>query len=392
LLAKRLTARGVTLSAAGVAVLLVAESASAQVPAALETSTIRVAALVAAGQLTAAPAPAAVLMKGVMKAMLIRKLKVGAGAVMVLMVLGAIGFACRPGNDARAQDGTPARARDADQAPNLPVSRPVNRAAADDVDFTGRTEPLQSVDLRCRLAGPLTKVACKQGDAVKKGDLLFEVDPRPYEVELQKAEAEMQRADATRKKAADDLERAKKLMEARTMSKEDFDHAVGDFMVADAAAKVVRVGIERAKLDLEFTRVTAPINGVIVKEPLGVGNFVNAGTTTLATIASADPIGVVFDVDEGTYLDLQELARAGKIKNIRDGKYTVKMRLSNANDGDFKHEGVIDSVDAQADPKTGTVRVRAVFPNADGRLIPGLFARVRLTKSEPRPAKSGEGK
>jgi RND family efflux transporter MFP subunit len=387
LLAKRLTARGLTLSAGALAVALAAESVSAQVPALLETSTARVALLIAAGQMAAVPTPAAALMKGVMKAMLMRKLRLVVAALMVAMVLGAVGFACRPANEAVAQDKPTSGAKDPDQGPKVEVNKPVNRAPADVQDFVGRTEATETVDLRCRLSGPLTKVACKQGAAVKKGDLLFEVDPRPYEIDLEKAVAEVQRAEATRNKAAADLERAKKLMEAKTVSREEFDHYASDSQVADAALKVAQASLGRAKLELDYTRVTAPINGTVVKEPLTVGNYVNAGATTLATISSTNPMAVAFEIDERTYLNLQESARAGKIKSIRDGRYPVKMRLSN--DEEFKYEGVIDSVDPQADPKTGTVRVRAVFLNTDGRLIPGLFARIRLdtgpAKDEKKP-------
>jgi RND family efflux transporter MFP subunit len=380
LLAKRLTARGLTLSAGALAVALAAESASAQVPALLEGSTARVALLIAAGHLAAVPTPAAALMKGVMKAMLMRKLRLVVAALMVVMVLGAVGFACRPATEAVAQDKPKGGGKDADQAPRVQVSKPISRALAEVQDFVGRTEATETVDLRCRLSGPLTKVACKQGASVKKGDLLFEVDPRPYEIDMEKAAAEVLRAEATRKKAAADLERAEKLMEAKTISREEIDHFRSDIHVADAALKVAQASLSRAKLELDYTRVAAPINGTVVKAPLTVGNYVNAGTTTLGTIASTDPMAVAFEIDERTYLSLQESARAGKIKSIRDGKNPVKMRLSN--DEEFKYEGAIDSVDPQANSETGTVRVRAIFPNADGKLIPGLFARVRLAKGE----------
>jgi RND family efflux transporter MFP subunit len=155
--------------------------------------------------------------------------------------------------------------------------------------------------------------------------------------------------------------------------------------VAEAALMVTKTGLARAKLDLEYTRVTAPIDGTIVRAPLSVGNYVNAGTTTLATIASTDPITVVFDIDERTFLDLQDAARAGKIKYIGNGKYPARMKL--ANDDDFKYEGTIESVNRLVDPATGTVRARAVFANPDGWLIPGLFARIRV---ETGPAKKDE--
>jgi gold/copper resistance efflux system membrane fusion protein len=145
--------------------------------------------------------------------------------------------------------------------------------------------------------------------------------------------------------------------------------------------------LQRAKHDLEFTRDTAPIDGTIVGTPLSVGNYVNAGTTTLATLASTHPIAVVFTIDERTLLDLQDAARAGKVKDIASGNYPVRMKL--ANDDDFKYEGIIESVGRLVDPRTGTVQARALFPNHDGRLIPGLFARIRV---ETGPAKKPDEK
>ncbi len=328
LLAKRLTARGVSLSAGVLVVALAAEAASAQVPAALEGSTVRVAALVAAGQLAAVPTPAAALMKGVMKTMLIRKLKLAVAALMLVALLGAIGFTCLPANDAQAQDRPPTKAPNAaaDNSPNVQVSKPVKVAEADHGDFTGRTAALETVDLRCRLAGPLTKGACKEGVPVKKGQVLFEVDPRPYEIEVDRASAEVLRAEATHKKATTDMERVKRLVETKSASREELENAFAEVRVAEAALMVTKTGLARAKLDLEYTRVTAPIDGTIVRAPLSVGNYVNAGTTTLATIASTDPITVVFDIDERTFLDLQDAARAGKIKYIGNGKYPARMK------------------------------------------------------------------
>jgi RND family efflux transporter MFP subunit len=169
---------------------------------------------------------------------------------------------------------------------------------------------------------------------VKKGQVLFEVDPRPYEIEVDRASAEVLRAEATHKKATTDMERVKRLVETKSASREELENAFAEVRVAEAALMVTKTGLARAKLDLEYTRVTAPIDGTIVRAPLSVGNYVNAGTTTLATIASTDPITVVFDIDERTFLDLQDAARAGKIKYIGNGKYPARMKL--ANDDDFK--------------------------------------------------------
>jgi RND family efflux transporter MFP subunit len=386
LLAKRLQARGVALSVGVIAVALAAEAASAGVPVALESSTARVAALVAAGQLAAVPTPAAALMKGVMKAMFIRKLKLAIGVVMVAALLGALGFASIPATDAQAQDQPPPKAPDAgaDKSPTVQVSRPVNVTEAEHGDFTGRTVARETVDLRCRLSGPLTKVACKEGMPVNKGTLLFEVDPRPNELEVEKASAEMLRSEANYGKAKNSVERFKTLLDKQTVSREEYDNALAEVRVAEAVMMAAKAGLARAKLDLEYTRVTSPIDGTIVRAPLSVGNYVNAGTTTVATIAATNPIAVVFDIDERTFLDLQDAARAGKMKSIANGKYPVRLQLSN--EDEFKYEGVVESVGPQVDPTTGTVQARAILPNAEGRLIPGLFARIRLATGPGRKA------
>ncbi len=285
----------------------------------------------------------------------------------LLLVVGPIAGADKPDADAKPIP--------------VEVSKPISLEVTDYEIFTGRTEALEQVDLRARLGGEVVKVNFKGGSTVRKGDLLFELDARPYQAEVDKASAEVQRAQARLDRLARDLERAKTQLNAKTMSREEYDRIAGDHQEAEAGVRSAKVGLERAKLDLEYTRVTAPISGTIGRPLLTVGNYATAGTTSLANIVSNGPLAVDFNIDERTFLELNQSAAAGKLANWRDGNHPVQMAL--ASDNGFKREGKVDFVDSHVDPSNGTVRARAVFPNADGSLVPGLFARVHLATSKP---------
>jgi multidrug efflux system membrane fusion protein len=270
------------------------------------------------------------------------------------------------------------------KAVEIQVAKPVTQEITDYVDFTGRTEAIESVDLRSRLSGQVVKVNFKGGTAVKKGDLLFELDSRVYQAEVDKSSAELQRAEARVQRSVADLDHAKKLAENKAISKEELDRAVADLQEAQAGQTAARAARDRTKLELEYTRITAPISGNIGRPLVTVGNYANAGTTTMATIVSTDPMAVNFSIDERTFFELQKQAREGTIKDLRDWPYTVWLRLGNADA--YNHAGKIDFVDNHANPSNGTILVRAVFPNPAGTLIPGLFAPVRLETSKPHKA------
>jgi RND family efflux transporter MFP subunit len=197
-----------------------------------------------------------------------------------------------------------------------------------------------------------------------------------YQAEVDKSSAELQRAEARVQRAAADLDHAKKLEENKAISKEELDRAVADMKDAQAGLAAARAAHDRTRLELEYTRIAAPISGNIGRPLVTVGNFVNAGATTMATIVSTDPMAVNFNIDERTFFELQKQAREGTVKDLRDWPYPVRLRL--ANDDIPKHVGKIDFVDNHADPANGTILVRAVFPNPNAELIPGLFGRVRL--------------
>jgi RND family efflux transporter MFP subunit len=270
----------------------------------------------------------------------------------------------------------------ADDKPTAPlkveVSQPLAREVTDYEDFTGRTAAAETATLRARVSGTLDKVFFKAGATVKQGDLLFQLDPRPYQAELDKADAEVVRHEARLKRTIIDLDRAKRLQDSKVISRDDLDKIQGDVAEAEASVRVARAAREFARLNVEFTRVTAPISGHIGRPLLTAGNYVQAGTTDLAIIVSADPMYFYFDVDERTALRLRRLAQEGKLKEVG-----ATIQLGLADEKGLPHRGTIDFVDNQLSPATGVLRMRAVFANADQLLIPGLFGRARLAMSAP---------
>jgi multidrug efflux pump subunit AcrA (membrane-fusion protein) len=236
--------------------------------------------------------------------------------------------------------------------PQVEVVQPASREVSDYEVFTGRTEASATVQLRARVTGYLTRVHFKNGAEVKRGDVLFEIDSRPYKAELDKAEAALTLAEARLKKAD-----AAGREEAR------------------ARVRVARAARELARLNLAFTRVTAPLSGRMGR-PLDAGNVAKADETTLATLTSSKPIYAYFDIDERTALRLRREGLSGKLEAA----------VGLADEKGFPRQAVVDFLNGRVDPKTGTLRLRAALPNADGLLLPGLFVRVRLTTGKPRKA------
>jgi RND family efflux transporter MFP subunit len=264
-------------------------------------------------------------------------------------------------------------------APQVSVASALERDVTEWDEFTGRLEAVESVEVRPRVTGYIESVNFAEGSTVKKGDLLFVIDPRPYRAELSKAEAELARAVARSELAASDAARSKSLVDIKAVSREEYDTRVNASREATANVAAARAAVDATKLNLEFTRVTSPITGRVSKAAVTAGNLVTGGSnaaTLLTTVVSLDPIYVTFEGDEQIYLKYTALAQRGERQSSRDVANPVLMGL--ANETDYPRRGAMVFVDNQVDPRTGTIRARASFENKDGFLTPGLFARVKL--------------
>lgn len=237
-------------------------------------------------------------------------------------------------------------------------------------EFSGRLQAVDRVELKPRVSGMISDVHFREGGKVNKGDLLFVIDKRPYQASLDRAKAALQVAEAEVVLTRNELTRAKQLIKKKSVSKSQFDSAQSAHKAALAKVAAAEAELTQAELNYEYAHVRAPISGRIDRAELTVGNLVEAGTgaPTLTSIVSTDQIYATFDVDEQTYLD--------SVRRQRDGKLPVELRL--AGDGDKVYHGVIHSFSNQMDATTGTIRARAILENADGALLPGMFADIRL--------------
>ena len=268
-------------------------------------------------------------------------------------------------------------------APKVTVSQPINREVVEWEEYTGRLEAVESVEVRARVNGYLQSIHFKNGVTVKQGDLLFVIDPRPYQAELERAKAELALANARLERTSKDLGRAQVLVRSRAVSEEEVDTRVSDQRQAQESVQAARAMVNAAQLNVEFTQVRAPISGRISRNLVSVGNLINGGTTQstlLTTIVSLDPIYCYFEADERSFLRGIRQARNGDRANGRAGKQPIYVAL--ADEEGFPHQGSIDFVDNRLDQNTGTITVRAVLPNADLLLTPGLFARVRVPSGD----------
>jgi RND family efflux transporter MFP subunit len=262
--------------------------------------------------------------------------------------------------------------------PVVMVSQPVEREITDYYEYTGRTAAVEAVEVRARVSGYLVKVNFREGAVVKKGDLLFQIDPRPFQAVLEEAKGQVAQWEAKLARAEADVVRDERLLPKGAASQKDLDAAIADRGEARAAIQSARGAVDRAALELEFTRVTAPISGRISRYLLTEGNLVTMNSTLLTTIVSIDPMYAYFDVDERAVLHVRQLIREGKVRSPRDSDGAVPVLLGLANEMGYPHRGTVDFVDNQVNPQTGTVRLRGVFANEPEVLLPGYFARVRL--------------
>lgn len=268
--------------------------------------------------------------------------------------------------------------------PQVTVAKPLVRDITDWDEFTGRLAAVESVDVRARVDGYLQAVNFREGALVRKGDLLFVIDPRPFKAALDQSQAALAAARARLELATHDLENGQRLIESHTISARDFDAITQAQRVAAAGVDAAVAARETTALNLAYARIHAPISGRIGRALITVGNLVRGSgqeSTLLTTIVSLDPVHVYFTADEQAYLRYQRLAGKGVRPSSRNAPNPVRLQL--ADELDFPHTGHMDFVDNQLDQGTGTIQGRAVFPNPDGLLTPGLFARVRLLGEGP---------
>jgi multidrug efflux system membrane fusion protein len=272
------------------------------------------------------------------------------------------------------------------QPPDVKIAQPLAQDVTEWDEYTGRIEAISSVDVRARVSGYLEKVNFKAGEKVKKGDLLFLIDPKPFSAQLNYAEAELERAKAKRELAKNDLERAERLFRAKAISEEEHDARSKGLREAVAAVQSAEANVVTARLNLDYTNVRAPIDGRIGRELITEGNLVSGGgadATLLTFIVSTDPVYVYVDADERSVLKYRRLAQQ---IGARFGSGETPVQLAVADETDFPHQGTLDYISPREDTATGTVTLRGVFPNADDFLSPGFFARMRVRSSAPYPA------
>ncbi len=269
------------------------------------------------------------------------------------------------------------------------VSHPVERFVTDSAEFTSRIAAVDSVNVRAHVWGYLDKVNFKEGALVKKGDILFELDPRPYQAMLNQAKAKVAQDEAQLTFDEAEYQRNLGLFRTGAMARSDLDKSAAARGVDIANVAADKAIVASRQLDLDYTKVKAPVTGRISRYNVTAGNLVQSGDqgggTLLTTIVSVDPIYAYFDMDERTVQRLGQSIREGKaVESVSDTEWPMMLGLGT--EMGLPHQGSINFVDNQVNPKTGTLRVRGVFPNKDGSLSPGFFARVRVPVGQPHKA------
>lgn len=276
-----------------------------------------------------------------------------------------------------------------DAAPAVTVSRVIHHNVTDSVEFTGRVDAVNYVDIKARVTGYITKTPFKEGDYVKQGDLLFEIDRRPYQAKLDDAKSQLTLQQAKYKLAKADNLRAKEVAKTPgAISVQELDKYQAAEEEAKAAVEAIAAANEVHILNLEFCRVTAPIDGRISRYYFTLGNLVNADTTLLTTLVSEDPIYVYFDTDESTLLKVKRLVQEGRIP-VRDNQSQITFQVALQDEREYSHTANVNFINNKLDPLTGTITVRGVLANpmvgGKARLfVPGMFCRVKLPIGEAR--------
>jgi RND family efflux transporter MFP subunit len=273
-------------------------------------------------------------------------------------------------------------------APAVTVAKPVERTVTDHDEYVGRFVAIDSVEVRARVSGYLDQIHFRDGQMVKQGDLLFTIDKRPFQNTLAQAQGTLAQSKANLAFAEADLERAKQLVNDRTVTQQVFDQRTQIYRSGLAAVSANEAAVRQAELDLTFTELRAPVAGRIGDRRVSPGNLVTGGTsgntTMLAMIVSLDPIRFEFTMDEASYLRYERMAQTSNEVTGREGGVKVALKL--LDEKNFEHEGTMDFVDNVIDRSSGTIRGRAVFKNPDGVLTPGMFGRIRVPGSPPHTA------
>ena len=289
------------------------------------------------------------------------KLRMLTAALALSGLAGAVLSGCSDANSNAAPAAAPA-------GPPVSAAVVVEKAVTETQEFSGRLEAIEIVEIRPRVSGYITAVNFKPGAEVKKGDLLFVIDPRPYQAEADRTQASAAAARARADLARLELQRAERLLADKAVAQREFDERAAGLKELDATARAATAQYEAARLNLAYTRVTAPIDGRVSKAEITLGNLVDA-TAVLTSVVSLDRIYASFDGDEDTYLRVAAESHAGQ---------PVQVRVGLVNEEGFPHEGKLEFVDNQLDTRTGSVRMRAIFENKSRSMAPGLFARVQI--------------
>jgi RND family efflux transporter MFP subunit len=307
-------------------------------------------------------------------------------AIASLIPLAAAALLALSGCSGSAAAGEPA----APPAPQVTVARVIARTITDSESFSGRFDAVHHVDIRPRVSGYISSVNFVDGTIVHKGQVLFVIDPRPYEADYQRAQADLDQARAQAALAKAERIRAVSLFAAHAISKDEFDTRTANERQSAASVEAAKAAVAAAKLNLTFTRVTAPITGRISRAIVTAGNLVTNGQTLLTTVVSLDPIYVQFNADEQAYLSFEKYAGRSGHRQAAPGAGPDALGnavyVGLADEQGYPHEGHLVFMDNSLDAATGTIYARALLANPDGRFVPGLFARIKLIGNDRYPA------
>lgn len=275
-------------------------------------------------------------------------------------------------------------------APQVTVARVIARTVTDSESFSGRFDAVHHVDIRPRVTGYISSVNFVDGTIVHKGQVLFVIDPRPYEADYQRAQADLDEARAQAALAKAERIRAVSLLAAHAISKDEFDTRTANERQSAASVEAAKAALAAAQLNLTFTRVTAPITGRVSRAIVTAGNLVTNGQTLLTTVVSLDPIYVQFNADEQAYLSFEKYAGRSAHREAAPGAGPDALGnavyVGLADEQGYPHEGHLVFMDNSLDAATGTIYARALLANPDGRFVPGLFARIKLIGNDRYPA------